>query len=62
VVDEEAVGFEGRGCGAKILYGKDSLDRYLSQQKLKDLETTAERSDGGDPEVEIEAPSIVASM
>jgi ATP-dependent Clp protease ATP-binding subunit ClpX len=38
VVDEEAVGFEGRGCGAKILYGKDSLDRYLSQQKLKDLE------------------------
>lgn len=39
VVDEEAVGSEGRrGCGAKILYGRGALDRYLSQQKLKDLE------------------------
>lgn len=38
VVDEEAVGSEGRGCGAKILYGKDAFDRYLSQHKLKDLQ------------------------
>ncbi|XWS50352.1 hypothetical protein CRYUN_Cryun12cG0080800 [Craigia yunnanensis] len=38
VVDEEAVGSKGSGSGAKILYGKGALDRYLSQQKLKDLE------------------------
>jgi ATP-dependent Clp protease ATP-binding subunit ClpX len=38
VVDEEAVGSEGRGHGAKILYSKGALDRYLSQQKVKDLE------------------------
>ncbi|KAK6262494.1 hypothetical protein QUC31_008310 [Theobroma cacao] len=61
VVDEEAVGSEGRGTGAKILYGKGALDRYLSQQKSKDLETTAEGSDG-EPEVETELPSVVASM
>ena len=40
VVDEEAVGSEGRGSGAKILYGKGALDRYLSQQKVKDLEVS----------------------
>lgn len=33
VVDEEAVGGEGRGRGAKILYGKGALDQYLSEQK-----------------------------
>ena len=38
VVDEEAVGSKGCGSGAKILYSKGALDRYLSQQKLKDLE------------------------
>ena len=27
VVDEEAVGGEGRGRGAKILYGKGALDQ-----------------------------------
>ncbi|KAA8533598.1 hypothetical protein F0562_030968 [Nyssa sinensis] len=58
VVDEESVGSEGRGCGAKILFGKGALGRYLSQHKLKDIETT-ERSDG-EPEVEQELPSIVA--
>ncbi|XP_030933858.1 CLP protease regulatory subunit CLPX1, mitochondrial-like [Quercus lobata] len=61
VVDEEAVGSEGRGSGAKILYGKGALDRYLLQQKVKDLETTAEGSDV-EPEVDIESPSIVASI
>lgn len=61
VVDEEAVGSEGKGCGAKILYGKGALDRYLSQQKSKDLETTVEGSNG-EPEVEVETPRIVASM
>lgn len=40
VVDEEAVGSEGGGCGAKILYGKGALDRYLSQQKSKNLEVS----------------------
>ncbi|KAL7230012.1 hypothetical protein ACSBR2_008540 [Camellia fascicularis] len=59
VVDEEAVGSEGRGCGAKILYGKGGLDRYLSQNKLKDVETGAEVSDA-ESEVEPELPSIVA--
>ncbi|CAK9151609.1 unnamed protein product [Ilex paraguariensis] len=59
VVDEEAVGSEGCECGAKILYGKGALDRYLSQHKSKDLETNIEGSDG-EPEVEPELPSIVA--
>ncbi|KAL3524413.1 hypothetical protein ACH5RR_017247 [Cinchona calisaya] len=59
VVDEESVGSEGRGSGAKILYGKGSFDRYLSQHKLKDRETTTEGSEG-EPEVEQELPSIVA--
>ncbi|XVF10076.1 hypothetical protein REPUB_Repub07fG0151900 [Reevesia pubescens] len=54
VVDEEAVGSEGRGSGAKILYGKGALDRSLSEQKL---ETT-----DGEAEVETELPSVVASM
>lgn len=38
VVDEESVGIEGRGSGAKILYGKGSFDRYSSQNKAKDLQ------------------------
>ncbi|PSS32997.1 CLP protease regulatory subunit like [Actinidia chinensis var. chinensis] len=59
VVDEEAVGSEGRGCGGKILYGKGALDRYLSQHKLKGLETRAEVSDA-ESEVEPELPSIMA--
>ncbi|XWS37987.1 hypothetical protein CRYUN_Cryun19dG0091700 [Craigia yunnanensis] len=65
VVDEKGVGSEGYGSGAKILYGKGALDRYLSQQKLKDLETTVEGSDGEaevEVEVETELPSVVASM
>ncbi|KAF5442733.1 hypothetical protein F2P56_035359 [Juglans regia] len=61
VIDEEAVGSEGRGCGAKILYGKGALDRYLSQQKRKDSETAVEGTDG-EPEVEIETTPIVVSM
>ncbi|KAF5731256.1 ATP-dependent Clp protease ATP-binding subunit clpX-like mitochondrial isoform X2 [Tripterygium wilfordii] len=60
VVDEEAVGSEGHGSGAKILYGKGALDRYLSKQKLKD-EATVERSEG-EPEVEPELQTVVASM
>ncbi|KAH9724053.1 CLP protease regulatory subunit CLPX1 [Citrus sinensis] len=61
VVDEEAVGSEDRGCGAKILYGKGALDRYLAQHKRKDLETNVAGADG-EPEMETEIPSIVASM
>ncbi|KAF2291895.1 hypothetical protein GH714_036022 [Hevea brasiliensis] len=61
VVDEESVGTEGQGTGAKILYGKGALDRYLTKHKSKDLETNAEGSDG-EPEAETELSSIVASM
>lgn len=59
VVDEEAVGSEDRGRGAKILYGKGSLDRYLSEQK-NDSETMAAST--ADHEADTEIPSIVASM
>ncbi|KAI3720585.1 hypothetical protein L2E82_31574 [Cichorium intybus] len=50
VVDEEAVGVEGQGCGAKILYGEGALERFLSQHDIKDIEV-----DG-----EAELPSIAA--
>ncbi|KAL2339612.1 hypothetical protein Fmac_007552 [Flemingia macrophylla] len=59
VVDDEAVGSEGRGKGAKILYGKGALDRYLSEQK-NDSETM--EASGADNEADTELPSIVASM
>ncbi|KAJ9146539.1 hypothetical protein P3X46_028789 [Hevea brasiliensis] len=58
VVDEESVGSEGPGTGAKILYGKGALDRYLSKHKS---ETTVDGFDG-EPEAETELSSIVASM
>ncbi|KAK9145524.1 hypothetical protein Sjap_005427 [Stephania japonica] len=62
VVDEEAVEFvDGKGSGAKILYGKGAFERYLSPHRLKDSETSLEGSDG-DTEVETELPSIIASM
>ncbi|XP_052874830.1 CLP protease regulatory subunit CLPX1, mitochondrial-like [Gossypium arboreum] len=61
VVDEEAIGSEGNRQGAKILYGKGALDRYLSQQKLRDSETTVDGLDG-ETEVEAELRSVVASM
>ncbi|KAK4480511.1 hypothetical protein RD792_013586 [Penstemon davidsonii] len=59
VVDEESVGSDGRGCGAKILYGKGALDHYFSQHKPKNSEKFAEGSEG-EAEVEQELPSIVA--
>ncbi|XP_050387781.1 CLP protease regulatory subunit CLPX1, mitochondrial [Argentina anserina] len=62
VIDEEAVGTDGQGCGAKILYGKGALDHYLSQNKEKDVQiTTAEGSDV-EPDGEAELSSVVASM
>ncbi|XP_009352023.1 CLP protease regulatory subunit CLPX1, mitochondrial isoform X1 [Pyrus x bretschneideri] len=63
VIDEEAVGLDGKGCGAKILYGKGALDRYHSQNKAKDAEqiATPEGTDG-EPEAETELSSVVASM
>ncbi|WCJ28889.1 ATP-dependent Clp protease ATP-binding subunit ClpX [Euphorbia peplus] len=61
VVDEEAVGFESRGAGAKILHGKGALDRFLSKDKLKTKETTGDGSDG-EADVETEASPILASM
>ncbi|KAK8583450.1 hypothetical protein V6N12_067724 [Hibiscus sabdariffa] len=60
VVDEEAI-----GSGAKILYGKGAFDRYLSQQKANELQTSAEGSDKEQAEGEVETellPSVVASM
>ncbi|XP_020412043.1 CLP protease regulatory subunit CLPX1, mitochondrial [Prunus persica] len=63
VIDEEAVGSEAQGSGAKILYGKGALDHYLSQNKAKEVETaTTEGSSDGEPEVETELSSVVASM
>ncbi|QCE15581.1 ATP-dependent Clp protease ATP-binding subunit ClpX [Vigna unguiculata] len=60
VVDEEAVGNVGcGGRGAKILYGKGALDRYLTEQK-KDSETL--ETSATDHEADAELPSIVASM
>ncbi|KAG6753660.1 hypothetical protein POTOM_041656 [Populus tomentosa] len=61
VVDEEAIGPEEHGAGAKILYGRGALDHYLSKNKLKSSEATVEGSDG-EPEVESELPKIVAGM
>ncbi|XP_061337101.1 CLP protease regulatory subunit CLPX1, mitochondrial-like [Gastrolobium bilobum] len=59
VVDEEAVGYEGNERGAKILYGKGALDRYLSEHKINSETTEGlER----DHEADTELPSIVASM
>ncbi|KAI3953433.1 hypothetical protein MKW92_034695 [Papaver armeniacum] len=57
VVNEEAVGsVNGNSCGAKILYGDGALDRYLSNEKCRDLEGM-DRSEG-DSEVETELPSM----
>ncbi|KAL7147338.1 hypothetical protein ABFS83_06G101000 [Erythranthe nasuta] len=60
VVDTESIGSDGRGCGAKILYGKGALDRYFSQHEVKDSKKTAEGSCEGEAEVEHELPCIVA--
>ncbi|TQD68512.1 hypothetical protein C1H46_021787 [Malus baccata] len=62
VIDEEAVGLDGKGCGAKTLYGKGALDHYLSQNKPKDVEIAAKEGSDGEPEAETELSSVVASM
>ncbi|CAO2838621.1 unnamed protein product [Amaranthus hypochondriacus] len=56
IVDEEAVGLEGKGRGGRILYGKGALDRFLSRQKPKEFEGSEE------VEAETELPSAVVSM
>ncbi|CAM8908980.1 unnamed protein product [Rhodiola kirilowii] len=63
VVDEDAVGHEGQGHGAKILHGKGALEQYLSQEKSSkgQQHATAETSDG-EAETDIEIPSVVASL
>ncbi|KAK2444326.1 CLP protease regulatory subunit CLPX1, mitochondrial [Trifolium repens] len=70
VVDEDSIelGSDSLVRGAKILYGKGALDRYLSKEK-NDSETTFKsfqmlttEVSGGDQEAETELPSIVASM
>lgn len=41
VVDEDAVGaVDQPGCGAKILYGDGAFERYLSQIKVRILNST----------------------
>ncbi|MFS7937133.1 putative AAA+ ATPase domain, ATPase, AAA-type, core, Clp protease, ATP-binding subunit ClpX [Helianthus anomalus] len=56
VVDEEAVGVEGKGCGAKILHGEGAFDCYLSQHTVKD----GVAAGGAEAEEEAELPSIAA--
>lgn len=57
VVDEEAVGSVDRpGCGAKILRGDGALECYLSENKTKDLEANADRS-----EIELDGESELSS-
>lgn len=57
IVDEEAIGLEGKGRGGNILYGKGSLDRYLSQKNRNEVESSE-----GEVEGETDLPSVVASM
>ncbi|XP_028789826.1 CLP protease regulatory subunit CLPX1, mitochondrial isoform X2 [Neltuma alba] len=59
VVDEEAVEHQGRGRGAKILYGKGALGRYLEEHR-SNTEST-EVSDR-DHEADTELHSVVANM
>ncbi|XP_071686185.1 CLP protease regulatory subunit CLPX1, mitochondrial isoform X2 [Rutidosis leptorrhynchoides] len=62
VVDEEAVGVNEKGCGAKILHGEGSFDRYLSQYAVKDTKAdgVAEPETEADVEAETDLPSIAA--
>ncbi|XP_024177388.1 CLP protease regulatory subunit CLPX1, mitochondrial isoform X1 [Rosa chinensis] len=62
VIDEEAVGTDGQGCGAKILYGKGALDQYLSKHKEKDAQIATTEGSDVEPEGEAELSSVVASM
>ncbi|KAM5557611.1 CLP protease regulatory subunit CLPX1, mitochondrial [Rosa sericea] len=62
VIDEEAVGTDGQGCGAKILYGKGALDQYLSKHKEKDVQIATTEGSDVEPEGEAELSSVVASM
>ncbi|GAB2293953.1 CLP protease regulatory subunit clpx1, mitochondrial [Dionaea muscipula] len=61
VVDEDAVGLEGKGCGGKILRGKGALDHYLTREGTGTPEMRAE-APYAEPEGETEFPSVVASM
>ncbi|KAK9665288.1 hypothetical protein RND81_14G102800 [Saponaria officinalis] len=57
IVDEEAVGLEGKGLGGKILNGNGALDRYILEQSPKEAVVSE-----GEPEAETDLPSVVASM
>ncbi|XP_051121512.1 CLP protease regulatory subunit CLPX1, mitochondrial [Andrographis paniculata] len=57
VVDKESIGTDERGSGAKILYGKGALERYLSQHRSKTSETSVDRPEA---EAEQDLPSIAA--
>ncbi|KAL8167408.1 hypothetical protein V2J09_008907 [Rumex salicifolius] len=62
VVDEEAISMEGKSRGATILYGKGSLDCYLSQQNpLKPVEGSAQGADA-ETESETDLRSVVAGI
>nr|GEW71713.1 Clp protease regulatory subunit CLPX1, mitochondrial-like isoform X1 [Tanacetum cinerariifolium] len=61
VVDEEAVGIEGTGCGAKILHGEGAFDLYLSQHTVKDGATDSRNEAEMDTDAEeSEFPSFAA--
>ncbi|KAL9250226.1 CLP protease regulatory subunit CLPX1, mitochondrial-like protein [Drosera capensis] len=61
VVDEAAVGLEGKGRGGQILYGKGALDRYLAEHGTSTPETNTEAPEA-EPEAETELQNVVASM
>ncbi|CAH9110181.1 unnamed protein product [Cuscuta europaea] len=62
IVEDETVGHEGVGFGAKILYGKGALDCYLSHNKQKEskLQKIVDGPDADTVAAEQELPSIVA--
>ncbi|XP_020588384.1 CLP protease regulatory subunit CLPX1, mitochondrial isoform X2 [Phalaenopsis equestris] len=62
VVDEESVGSSNsHGCEAKILYGEEALERFLSQQNSEQSMKSLEQLEG-ESEVEPELPSRAASI
>ncbi|CAH9070662.1 unnamed protein product [Cuscuta epithymum] len=60
IVEDETVGHEGVGFGAKILYGKGALDCYLSQNKQKETKKIVDSPDADIVAAEQDLPSIVA--
>ncbi|EEE56773.1 hypothetical protein OsJ_06335 [Oryza sativa Japonica Group] len=62
VVDEDSVGSTNQhGSGAKILCGEGALDLYLDEHNKESTLRRSEKVDG-EPDIDTEAPSRVASM